>query len=380
MIVDSALYVDGVRRPGRFDTADATELDSAGSFSWTGLFEPTTAEFDQIRRHIDLHDLVVEDALNAHQRPKLELYGDALFLVLKTAKYLDNEEDVDFGEIQVFVTPRAVLHVRHKAPSKMVGVRARLEGQPDQLRCGPGSVLHAIVDQVVDGYEPVVDGLAQPDERLPVEFGDVVLPRGLIEVGWEKPARLVPEEGVDAHHVAPLQVIQYWPVVDGLEQDVREVEREVFNRHLGDNPVERVYGLMRTVLTLQDALSPLVGPLADLSSKSFPTVHPSLREYFRDAHDHLVAVVQRVGTLHDLLTGILAANLTRVSIRQNEDMRKISAWVAIAAVPTMIAGIYGMNFDHMPELRSSWGYPAILSLMLGACFGLYRKFKGSGWL
>ena len=323
MIVDSALYVDGVRRPGRFDTADATELDSAGSFSWTGLFEPTTAEFDQIRRHVDLHDLVVEDALNAHQRPKLELYGDALFLVLKTAKYLDNEEDVDFGEIQVFVTPRAVLHVRHKAPSKMVGVRARLEGQPDQLRCGPGSVLHAIVDQVVDGYEPVVDG---------------------------------------------------------LEQDVREVEREVFNRHLGDNPVERVYGLMRTVLTLQDALSPLVGPLADLSSKSFPTVHPSLREYFRDAHDHLVAVVQRVGTLHDLLTGILAANLTRVSIRQNEDMRKISAWVAIAAVPTMIAGIYGMNFDHMPELRSSWGYPAILSLMLGACFGLYRKFKSSGWL
>lgn len=323
MIVDSALYVDGVRRPGRFDTSDATELAGTDSFSWTGLFEPTKAEFDDIRRHVDLHDLVVEDALNAHQRPKLELYGDALFLVLKTAKYLDNEENVEFGEIQVFVTPRAVLHVRHKAPSQMVEVRARLEKQPDQLRCGPGSVLHAIVDQVVDGYEPVVDG---------------------------------------------------------LEQDVREVEREVFNRQLGDNPVERVYGLMRTVLTVQDALSPLVAPLGDLSSKSFPTVHPSLREYFRDAHDHLVAVVQRVGTLHDLLTGILAANLTRVSIRQNEDMRKISAWVAIAAVPTMIAGIYGMNFDHMPELRSSWGYPIILLLMFGACFGLYRKFKSSGWL
>ena len=138
----------------------------------------------------------------------------------------------------------------------------------------------------------------------------------------------------------------------GLEIDnspmVREVEREVFNRHLGDNPVERVYGLMRTVLIVQDALTPLVAPLGDLASKSFPTVHPSLREYFRDAHDHLVAVVQRVGTLHDLLTGILAANLTRVSIRQNEDMRKISSWVAIAAVPTMIAGVYGMNFEHMP--------------------------------
>ncbi len=323
VIVDSALYVDGVRRPGRFDTADANGLSGADSFSWTGLFEPTKAEFDQIRRHVDLHDLVVEDALGAHQRPKLEQYGDALFLVLKTAKYLDNEENVDFGEIQVFVTPRAVLHVRHKAPSKLVGVRAAIEEQPERLSCGPGSVLHAIVDQVVDGYEPVVDG---------------------------------------------------------LEQDVREVERQVFNRHLGNNPVERVYGLMRTVLILQDALTPLVVPLGDLASKPFPAVHPSLREYFRDAHDHLVAVVQRVGTLHDLLTGILAANLTRVSIRQNEDMRKISSWVAIAAVPTMIAGIYGMNFEHMPELRSKWGYPLVMSLMIGACVGLYRKFKRSGWL
>lgn len=322
MIVDSALYVDGVRRPGQFDTADITG-PPVGSFSWTGLFEPTKAEFDQIRRHIDLHDLVVEDALNAHQRPKLEQYGDALFLVLRTAKYLDNEENVDFGEIQVFVTPRAVLHVRHKAPSKLVNVRAQLEARPERLSCGPGAVLHAIVDRVVDGYEPVVDG---------------------------------------------------------LEQDVREVERQVFNRHLGDNPVERVYGLMRTVLTVQDALSPLVGPLGDLSTKTYPTVHPDLREYFRDAHDHLVAVAQRVGTLHDLLTSILAANLTRVSIRQNEDMRKISAWVAIAAVPTMIAGIYGMNFSHMPELDSKWGYPLVMTLMGGACLGLYRKFKRDGWL
>ena len=323
MIVDSALYVDGVRRPGRFDTADSVTLAESAGFSWTGLFEPTKAEFDQIRRHVDLHDLVVEDALNAHQRPKLEQYGKALFLVLKTAKYDDHAEDVEFGEIQVWLTPRAVLHVRHNAPSKLVGVRAALESTPDRLRCGPGSVLHAIVDQVVDGYEPVVDG---------------------------------------------------------LEQDVREVEREVFNRHLGHNPVERVYGLMRTVLLLQDALTPLVLPLGDLATKTYPTVNPELREYFRDAHDHLVAVVQRVGTLHDLLTGILAANLTRVSIRQNEDMRKISAWVAIAAVPTMIAGIYGMNFAHMPELHSRWGYPAVMVLMAGACIALYRNFKRSGWL
>ena len=278
MIVDSALYVDGRRRPGQFDTGAEDELPH-GSFSWTGLFEPTKAEFDQIRRHVDLHDLVVEDALNAHQRPKLEQYGDALFLVLRTAKYFDSEENVDFGEIQVFVTPRAVLHVRHKAPSKLVDVRARLEGQPDRLAFGPGSVLHAIVDQVVDGYEPVVDG---------------------------------------------------------LEQDVREVEREVFNRHLGDNPVERVYGLMRTVLIVQDALTPLVAPLGDLASKSFPTVHPSLREYFRDAHDHLVAVVQRVGTLHDLVSIDVSLSLAVRLSRLGPAMRSTVPSSSLSEKPPLV--------------------------------------------
>ena len=323
MIVDSALYVDGVRRPGRFDTADWVATASPECFSWTGMFEPTPPEFDQVRRHIELPDLVVEDALKAHQRPKLEQYGDSLFLTLKTARYLDHEEDVEFGEIQAWVTPRSVLHVRHGAPSDLVGVRTAIEHDAGRLSKGPSSVLHAIVDHVVDGYEPVVDG---------------------------------------------------------LEQDVREVEKEVFNRQLGHNPVERVYGLMRTVLLLQDALQPLEAPLSELAAKNLPSVNPELREYCRDAHDHLARVVQRVGTLHDLLTGILAANLTRVSIRQNEDMRKISAWVAIAAVPTMIAGIYGMNFSHMPELKSRWGYPAVMTLMATACIVLYRKFKRSDWL
>jgi len=191
VIVDSALYLDGVRQPGRFDTTDWRERCGADAFSWTGLFEPTKAEFEQIRLHIDLHDLVVEDALNAHQRPKLEGYGDALFLVLKTAKYLPDTEEVEFGEIQVFVTPHAVLHVRHNAPSRLTTVRANLEETPDILRLGPGAVLHAIVDHVVDDYEPVVSE---------------------------------------------------------IEGDVREVERQVFNRHAGQNPVERIYGLMRSVL------------------------------------------------------------------------------------------------------------------------------------
>ena len=323
VIVDSALYVDGVRRPGRFDTTDWHTMSGDGSFSWTGLFEPTKAEFEQVRRHIDLHDLVVEDALNAHQRPKLEQYGDALFVVLRTAKYRTDVEDVDFGEIQVFVTPYAVLHVRHNAPAKLTGVRAALESNPDFLRFGSGAVLHAIVDHVVDQYEPIVSE---------------------------------------------------------IEKDVREVEREVFNRHTGVNPVERIYGLMRSVLLVQDALVPLLTPLDLLANRKYTVVADDLRQYFRDAHDHLAAVAQRVDTLHDLLSNILAANLTRVSIRQNEDMRKISAWVAIAAVPTMIAGIYGMNFEHMPELGSKWGYPAVLALMAGACTFLYHRFKAAGWL
>ncbi|HEY5875864.1 MAG TPA: magnesium and cobalt transport protein CorA [Ilumatobacteraceae bacterium] len=322
MIVDSALYVCGRREPGRFDTAAAAAMRRPDAFSWTGLFEPTKAEFHQIRRHIDLHDLVVEDALNAHQRPKLEQYDDDLFVVLRTASYVEGDE-VQFGELQIFVTKRAVLHVRHNSPSKLVGVRQSLEQLPDRLACGPGSVLHAIVDHVVDDYEPVVDG---------------------------------------------------------LEKDVREVERAVFTRVGGGNPVEQIYVLMRNVLTVQDALTPLLGPLHALATQPFEVIHEDLQEYFRDVHDHLAAVVQRVGTMHDLVTTILAANLTSVSVRQNEDMRKISAWVAIAAVPTMIAGIYGMNFDHMPELRSTWGYPFAILLMAFVCVSLYRKFRSSGWL
>lgn len=323
MIVDSALYVQGVRQPGQFDTTQWQSVHAEDSFSWTGLFEPTKAEFEQVRRHIELHDLVVEDALNAHQRPKLETYGEAIFLVLKTARYRDDVEEAEFGEIQVFVTPHAVLHVRHNSPSRLTGVRSTLETKPELLEHGPGAVLHAIVDHVVDGYEPVVSA---------------------------------------------------------IETDVREVERAVFNRHVGINPVERIYGLMRTVLLVQDALAPLLSPLDQLANRPFRVVAPELQEYFRDAHDHLVEVNQRVDTLHDLLGSILAANLTQVSIRQNEDMRKISAWVAIAAVPTMVAGIYGMNFEHMPELRSSWGYPFVMCLMATACVVLYRRFKAADWL
>jgi magnesium transporter len=324
VIVDSALYQAGVRRPGTFDLADVeATFDDPESFIWIGLYEPTKDEFAETREAFHLHELAVEDALHAHQRPKLELYDDSLFVVLKTARYLDQEEDVDFGEIQVFIGDGFVVHVRHGEATKLVPVRASLEHRPELLRCGPSAVLHAIVDRVVDSYEPVVRG---------------------------------------------------------IENDINEVEREVFSRSGRANPVERVYQLKRSVLELHDCLEPLLDPLQSLSADRFKLVHEEMQEYFRDVHDHLVRLVDRVEQFRELLTSILAANLTQVGIQQNQDMRKISAWVAIAAVPTAIAGIFGMNFEHMPELSWHLSYPAVLLLMLVACVVLYRRFKRSGWL
>jgi magnesium transporter len=324
VIVDSALYVDGVRQPGTFDPRHADEaLGDPDCFAWVGLFEPTRTEFAAVRDAFHLHELAVEDALKAHQRPKLERYGDSLFMVLKTARYLDDAEDVEFGEIQLFVGQGFVVVVRHGLPSKLVSVRAELEHDQSMLRCGPSAVLHAIVDHVVDGYEPVVRG---------------------------------------------------------IENDVNEVERQVFSRSGRTNPVERVYQLKRTVLELHDSLEPLLDPVQQLAIDHFKMIHDDMQEYFRDVHDHLSRIDDRVTQFRELLTSVLAANLTQVGIQQNEDMRKISAWVAIAAVPTAIAGIYGMNFDHMPELGWHLGYPSVLLLMFLVCLFLYRRFKRSGWL
>jgi len=292
------------------------------SFVWLGLYEPTEEEFEAVRVAFNLHELAVEDAVKAHQRPKLEVYDDSLFLVLKTARYLDAEETVEFGEIQVFVGDHFLVHVRHGEATALASVRRAVEGREDLLRCGPGAVLHAIVDHVVDDYGPVVAG---------------------------------------------------------LDKDIREVELEVFTEGV-DNPVERIYKLKREVLELRQAVLPLEDALEALHTRKYELIHEDIREYFRDVHDHALKVEEQVNTFSDLLTSVLSANLTRVSVRQNEDMRKISAWVAIAAIPTMVAGIYGMNFSHMPELDWIAGYPVVLGTMGAVCGLLYRFFRRSGWL
>jgi magnesium transporter len=323
VIVDCALYEQGCRRPGRLplELAGKAAADD-GAFVWIGLYEPTPEEFDAVTREFDLHPLAVEDAINAHQRPKLETYDDSLFLVLKTARYVDPKEMVALGDIMVFVGREFIVTVRHGEASELTTVRHRVECHPELLACGPGAVLHAIVDHVVDDY---------------------------------------------------------FPVIEGIEVDIEEVEKEVFS-HARTNPAERIYRLKREVLEFYQAAAPLSEPLQRLARGHYELIHEDVQEYFRDAYDHLVKTVAEINNFRDLLTSVLEANLTQVNVRQNDDMRKISAWVAIAVVPTAIAGIYGMNFENMPELKWSFGYPLALGVILLICLTLYRFFRKSGWL
>ncbi|HSL56450.1 MAG TPA: magnesium/cobalt transporter CorA [Acidimicrobiales bacterium] len=323
MIVDCAVYDAGHRRGGPVPFAELSERSrTPGTFFWMGMFEPTEEEFDEVRHEFGLHPLAVEDAVKAHQRPKLEVYDDSLFLVLKTARYDDAAETVEFGELLVFVGQDFVVVVRHGEASELTGVRAELEAHPDQLAVGPAAVLHAILDRVVDDYAPVMDG---------------------------------------------------------IDDDIGQVEADVFS-DAPVNPVERIYKLKREVLGIHRSLHPLVEPLQRLATQPLPGIPDEARSYFRDVHDHLVRVTEQNDTNRDLLTSVLEANLTRVSVRQNEDMRRISAWVAMAAVPTLIAGIYGMNFTHMPELDWRFGYPFTLALMAVVVLGLARWFRRNGWL
>lgn len=322
MIVDCAAYVDGKRREGDLSLERAGEVASegGGTFVWVGVFEPSEAEFKAIAEEFGLHELAVEDAVRAHQRPKLEAYGETIHVVVKPARYVDPKEVIDVGELSIFVAAGFVVTVRH-GKGDLAPVRERLEARPDLLRNGPGAVLYGIVDHVVDRY---------------------------IEAA------------------------------QGFDEDVREVELQVFGE--GQNPTQRIYKLEREVLEFQAAATPLGEALEELCSGNFPAIPKELHEYFRDVEDHLRRVSTRIESFRQLLDSALEANLTQVSMRQNEDMRKISAWVAIAAVPTMLAGIYGMNFKHMPELHWSFGYPLALALMLSICLYLYWRFKRSGWL
>jgi magnesium transporter len=325
VIVDCAIYEGGERQGGQVEIDDALTAvrDDGAGFVWIGLHEPDASEFHEVTNEFDLHPLAVEDAIHAQQRPKLEVYGDTVFVVLKAARYVDRDEIVSLSQIMVFLGHRFLITVRHGESAVLSEVRQDVAVAPDELRCGPVGVLHAIVDRVVD---------------------------------------------------------EYAVVLRGLDVDIDEVEQQVFSDVREPRLAERIYRLKREVLEFRQAVVPLAEPLEQLSRGRVPHTDLAPREYFRDVHDHLLRVADRVEALDALLGSALSANLAQVGVRQNDDMRKISAWVAIIAFPTLIAGIYGMNFDHFPELQWRFGYPFALALMASSSLTLYLIFRRRRWL
>ncbi|MFJ3174463.1 magnesium transporter CorA [Streptomyces sp. SID7760] len=326
VIVDCAMYRDGRRSAAPDDLSDALDeaRASGDAFLWVGMHEPTEEEFEHVSREFRLHKLAVEDALTAHQRPKLEVYDDSLFVVLKPVMYDDDSDTVTTGELMLFIGDSFVVTVRHGEGAPLSAVRHRLEHDPEVLRHGPTAVLYAVSDAVVDHY---------------------------IEVAAE------------------------------LQVDLEEVEADVFAPQATDkNTAARIYAFKRQVLEFRRATNPLLQPMDRLAFGDVPFVHEHAQPFFRDVADHLTKASEYIEGLDRLLSDALSAHLAQMGVRQNDDMRKISAWAAMAAVPTMVAGIYGMNFDHMPELRQVWGYPAVILVMVGTCLGLHRLFKSRGWL
>jgi len=327
MIMGCAIYRDGVRvaSPDRLDGVGQA-CRSNGGIAWIGLYSPTKEEFDQVAGEFDLHELAVEDAVHAHQRPKLERYGNTLFCVLRTARYIVETETVDFGELHIFAGTDFVITVRHDATADLGTVREGLEARPELLRRGPVAVLHAIMDRVVDDYGPVIAG---------------------------------------------------------LENDIDEIEDEVFG---GETEVSRrIYQLSREVIAFQRATTPLPPMLGRLMED--PAVGDEERRYLRDVQDHALRVQEQTDGFRQLLENILNVNLTletkmlsESSVAQNEEVKRISAWAAILFAPTLIGTIYGMNFDHMPELHWRLGYPYALALMLGTSLVLYLIFRRRKWI
>ncbi|MGI8721976.1 MAG: magnesium/cobalt transporter CorA [Geodermatophilaceae bacterium] len=329
-VIGCAVYVDGKRRGEAVHVDQAHDVAAdAGGFVWLGLHEPSAEDFTDIAVRYGLHPLAVEDAVHAHQRPKLERYDDMLFMVLKTAGYVEHDEltatsqIVETGEVMVFLGSNYVITVRHGKLSPLRGLRQRLEEQPDLLTHGPSAVLWGVADMIAD---------------------------------------------------------QYVIVADAVEDDVDEVEAQVFSADKGGNNVGRIYQLKRELLQLRRAVTPLEAPMRMLADRQVTLIPDDMRTYFRDVSDHVSRAGEQVLANDELVTSILQAQLAKVSVADNEDMRRISAWAAIIAVPTMLAGIYGMNFDFMPELGWRLGYPLVLIIMVLACTFLYRGFRRNGWL
>jgi magnesium transporter len=333
-LIDCGVYVEGHRLSGKYTYAAALsrvrEIELAGheAFVWIGLHEPDQRQMQDVAEVFGLHPLAVEDAVLAHQRPKLERYDETLFLVLKTVNYVAHEsvvlarEIVETGEVMVFVGKDFVITVRHGEHGGLSQVRKRMDADPDQLRLGPYAVMHAIADYVVDHYVEVT--------RL-------------------------------------------------MECDIDAIEEVAFSpgRTLD---VEPIYMLKREVVELRRCVNPLSAAFQRMQTENRDLISKEVRRYLRDVGDHQTAAADQINSYDDMLNSLVQAALARVGMQQNSDMRKISAWAGIVAVPTMIAGIYGMNFEFMPELKWHWSYPIVISLMVLICLSLYRNFRNNNWL
>ena len=322
MIVYSAVYVDGQRaaEPGSLQETYEVRSQRDG-MAWIDLQKPTEEELTSISREFGLHPLAVEDAMKAHQRSKLDRYVDSLFIVLKAAHYLDEPEKIEFSEAHIFVGEDFVVTVRHGEVPAVDEARRRLEDESELLSRGPEAILYAIMDQIVDNYEPVVEN---------------------------------------------------------IRTDIEEIEAEVYRGKIGVS--RRIYELSGEVFEFQRATSPLDEALKHLAEGDEYKIDPEVKNYLRDTHDHVLRMLEYIDGFRERLSGILNVNLTLVGIRQNDQNKRISAWAAIVAVPTVIAGIYGMNFEYMPELEWPFGYPLVLAGMLVICIVLYVAFKRADWL
>ncbi len=326
VIVDSAVYRKGERVSVDCSTHDFEALRTVAAredgFVWVGLHEPSEDELGHVAAAFDLHPLAVEDAIKAHQRPKLERYDESLFLVLKTLWYVDEDDAVETGEINLFIGHDFVVSVRHGTGSQLQTARHSLEERAGVLTHGPSAVVYAVCDTVVDSYVAVVED---------------------------------------------------------LEVDVDEVEASVFSPGRTDDSV-RIYTLKREIAEVRRAVLPLREPMRRFASGELAVIDKESGPFFRDVADHLAQAAEVVDTLDGLLSTAFEAHLARVTVRQNDDMRKISAGVGLVAAPTLVAGVYGMNFDVMPELHWTLGYPFAVFLMVALCWGLWIFFKRSGWL
>ena len=331
-LVDNAIYRDGVRvrTPATLEETYELVREEHG-MAWIGLYRPTEHELQSVAEEFGLHHLAVEDALKGHQRPKLERYGDTLFAVFRPARYVDADERVDFGEVQVFVGPDFVITVRHAASPNLGAVRRRLEAAPELLRLGPQAVLYAIFDEVVDEYEPVIAG---------------------------------------------------------LENDLDEIESELFGDADDDALTRRIYDLSSEVIDFQRAIHPLPAKLEDLirGAEKYG-LDIELQRHLRDVKDHVVRAIDRVDSFRSLLENALQVQstlvtreMTKASLTQNEQMKKVTSWAAILFAPSLVGTVYGMNFDHMPELHWAGGYPFALVLMLLVSVTLWGVFKYRRWI